>query len=174
VIDPIGEGFFMTDKAHGVQFKKGPQSQPQQMSWTDPAHHNAWLVKPNADGSVTSVSMNMFGNLSPQPISVHPNGYAALAYLAAGKGCGKVVRLDAKSCPAVWNELRLWHDANQDGIAQPGELLGLDEAGVNGISLEYHADSYIDQFGNQFFYQSQIYDAANGPHNRCYDVVLVL
>lgn len=83
VIDTTGEGFFLTDLAHGVQFRRGPASTPEQFSWTDPAHHNAWLVRPNVDGSVTSLSMNMFGNLSPQPQSSSPNGYAALAYWAS-------------------------------------------------------------------------------------------
>ena len=176
VIDVTGEGFFLTDVAHGVSFRRGPESAPQQFSWTDPAHHNAWLVKPNADGSVTSMSMNMFGNLSPQPKSSTPNGYLALAYWASQEGCGDLTgkKLDAKSCPAVWSALRLWHDANQDGIAQSGELQSLDDAGITGISLNYHDNRYIDQFGNQFFYRAQIWDVdGNDGNNRCYDVFLM-
>lgn len=45
MIDTTGEGFFLTDLQHGVQFRRGPTSALDQFSWTDPAHHNAWLVR---------------------------------------------------------------------------------------------------------------------------------
>jgi hypothetical protein len=174
VIDPTGEGFWLTDKQHGVQFRKNQNSPLQQMSWTDPEHHNAWLVKPNADGSVTSLALNMFGNLSPQPPSDEPNGYLALAYWAAQEGCGQISRLDSSTCPAVWTQLRLWQDSNQDGVAQPKELHTLEALGVLGISLEYHESQRIDQYGNQFRYAAPIYDAAGEENERCYDVFLVM
>lgn len=161
----------MTDVAHGVSFKKGPASTPQQMAWTDPVHHTAFLVRPNADGSVTSISMNMFGNVSPQPTSAKPNGYAALAYWASQEGCGEIDKLDAKMCPVVWSGLRLWHDANQDGVAQSGELQTLGDAGIYGISLNPHESQYIDQYGNLFWFRSQIW--SGGGDNRSYDVFLL-
>ena len=173
VIDVTGEGFFMTDLAHGVAIKKGPDSATAtRMAWTDPAHHNAWLVRPNADGSVTSISGNMFGNVSPQPQSSSPNGYAALAYWASQEGCGALKKLD-KSC-SVWPELRLWHDANQNGVVDSGELRTLDEAGITAIGLGDHLSKYVDQFGNLFEYRAQIWDMAGNSNNRSYDVFLVI
>ena len=172
VIDPTGEGFFLTSKQNGVQFRKESGGPLQQMSWTDPAHHNAWLVRPNADGSVTSLAANMFGNLSPQPTSREPNGYSALAYWAQQEGCGKISWLDFTSCPAVWQQLKLWHDGNQDGVAQPEELQTLEAAGVSSISLEYHENNYIDAYGNQFRFEAKIRDAAGHQADRCYDVFL--
>lgn len=174
VIDVTGEGFFMTDFAHGVQFRRGPASPLEQFSWTDPAHHNAWLVRPNPDGSVTSMSMNMFGNLSPQaPPSSSPNGYSALAYWAANAGCGELKKLDANACPEVWKSLMLWHDANQNGIAEPGELVTLQDAGLYGISLDYHESQYVDAYGNMFEYRAQDWDSSANANNRSYDVFLV-
>ena len=172
VIDPTGEGFFLTDKAHGVHFRTTSESALQEMSWTDPAHHNAWLVRPNADGSVSSLEANMFGNLSPQPASDEPNGYAALGFWAQEQGCGKVTHLDATTCPVVWGELRLWQDGNQDGVAQPEELHTLEALGVHGISLQYREKAWVDQYGNQFRYVSQV-DEAAGENERSYDVFLI-
>jgi hypothetical protein len=169
-----GEGFFLTDAANGVQFKKGPLSSPVQMAWTDPAHHNAFLVRPNPDGSVTSISMNMFGNVSPQPASTTPNGYRALAYWASQEGCGSIKQLDAKTCPTVWNALGAWHDANQDGIAQAEEIQTLDSAGIDRISLNYHESRHVDQYGNLFRYTSEILEDSAAQENRCYDVFLVV
>lgn len=36
---------------------------------------------------------------------------------------------------ARWNEFRVWQDANQNGIADAGELLTMDQAGINLINL---------------------------------------
>lgn len=153
VIDTTGEGFWLTDAQHGVAFHEEADGSLQQMSWTDPAHHNAWLVRPNPDGSMTSLAENMFGNLSPQPTSVHPNGYAALAYLMEQEGCGnKFTRLDSNNGPVVWNELRLWQDGNQDGVAQSEELHTLTDLGVYAISLQFHESDHTDQYGNGFRY----------------------
>lgn len=115
----------------------------------------------------------MFGNLSPQPQSSEPNGYSALAYWASQEGCGNEEKLDAQSCPAVWGALRLWHEANQDGVAQPGEIQTLEDANVSGISLKFEESKYIDQYGNMFAFRSRIWDAAGNEANRCYDVFLV-
>jgi hypothetical protein len=176
VIDVTGEGFFLTDNEHGVQFREHSDGPLMQMSWTDPAHHNAWLVRPNADGSVTSLAENFFGDLAPQAPSTNPNGFLALGYWMGQAGCGSgLSRLDSTNCPAVWNKLRLWQDANQDGVAQPGELHTLTELGVYAISLRYHVLSRTDQYGNTFRYASHLWDATGADHdNRCYDVFLLL
>lgn len=142
------------------------------MSWTDPAYHNAWLVRPNPDGSVTSLAANMFGNLSPQPPSPDKNGYRALAYWAEQAGCGVLAQLDAANCPPVWAALRLWTDTNHDGIAQPDELHMLDALGVRQISLRFHESRWVDEYGNQFRYVAGIEDAAGPKDTRCYDVFL--
>lgn len=171
VIDTAGEGFHLTDPAPGVLFRARDRSAPIQMSWTDPAYQNAWLARPNAEGAITSLE-NLFGNFTPQPKSDHPNGYLALAYWAAQEGCGTLDHLDARNCVAVWNRLRLWTDANQDGIAQPQELHSLEALGVKRISLSYHQSRRVDEYGNEFRYAAPIEDEAGSKDNRCYDVFL--
>lgn len=172
IIDPTGEGFWLTNKQNGVQFREVANAPSIQMSWTDPAHHNTWLVRPNADGSVTNLANNLFGNLSPQPTSDNPNGYSALAYWAEQEGCGTVETLAA--CPVVWKQLRLWHDTNQDGIAQPDELSTLDALGVRDISLKYHTSGHTDEYGNVFRYAAAIYDDTGEKNSRSYDVFLIV
>jgi hypothetical protein len=174
VIDPLGEGFHLTSLESGVTFKKEPDGPTMRMSWTDPAYHNAWLVRPNPDGSVTSLADNMFGNLSPQPPSQDPNGYLALAYWGQQLGCSLEDGVDAATCPAMWQKLRLWTDTNQDGIAQPKELHTLDSLGVQRISLAFHESRRVDQYGNRFRYASTIVDELGRKDDRTYDVFLVV
>lgn len=172
VIDVAGEGFHLTSADDGVPFRlHSSDTNETEMAWTDPKFKNAWLVRPNPDGSVTSLAANMFGNLSPQPLSNYPNGYLALAYAAQQLGCTVSERLDEQVCPALWHQLKLWTDLNHDGIAEPSELATLDAKDIHYISLHYKQTLYTDAYGNTFRYAAAISDSTND--HRCYDVFLM-
>jgi len=165
VIDAAGEGFHLTSAAHGVLFRERVTSPELQMSWTDPAYHNGWLTLPR-DGKVEALS-ELFGNFTPQPPSDDPNGFRALAvYDLNHDGV-----IDAQD--AIYSKLRVWIDANHDGVAQPEELHTLAELSVERISLDYHESRRTDEYGNQFRYVAGIEDAAGKRDNRTYDVFLV-
>jgi hypothetical protein len=124
------------------------------MGWTAPGANNAFLALPGADGLVHN-GKQLFGNFTPQPASKYPNGFAALAVydLPANGGNGDGV-IDARD--AIFQSLRLWIDANHDGIATLDELHTLPSLGVTSISLNYKADQRTDQFGNVFRYRAQV------------------
>jgi hypothetical protein len=140
--------------AGGVTFDISGTGHPIQMGWTAAASDNALLALPGADGLVHN-GKQLFGNFTPQPASSSPNGFAALAVynLPANGGNGNGL---IDSGDAIFPSLRLWIDANHDGISQPEELHTLPSLGVNSISLNYKADRRIDQYGNVFHYRSQV------------------
>jgi hypothetical protein len=123
------------------------------MGWTAGAN-NAFLALPGADGLVHN-GKQLFGNFTPQPPSATPNGFAALAVYDdpknGGNGDGVIDSRDA-----VFASLRLWVDANHDGIAQANEMFTLPSLGVNSISLNYKPDQRTDQWGNVFHYRAQV------------------
>lgn len=151
LIDVSGHGFSLTSAASGVMFNMSG-SGPIQLAWTAPGADNAFLALPGPDGLVHT-GKELFGNFTPQPASTTPNGFAALAVydLPANGGNGDGI-IDARD--AVFNSLRLWIDANHDGISQPEELYTLPSLGVNSISLNYQADMRTDQYGNLFRYRA--------------------
>ena len=124
----------------------------------------------NGNGKIDS-GAELFGNLTPQPPSANPNGYAALAVFDdpanGGNGNGMIDPGDR-----IFDKLLVWIDGNHDGISQPSELHSLRDVGVSIISLHYSLSQYVDPFGNRFQYRAQILDEAGVAHDRCYDVFL--
>jgi len=174
IIDTDGTGFHLTSAAQGVRFDIKGDGKPIQVAWTALGSQNAWLALPDSNGQVTS-GKQLFGNVTPQPPSLNPNGFLALAVYDqpdhGGNGDGVIDSRDA-----IWPQLRLWIDSNHDGIAQPGELHTLSSLGVTSLSLIYKLSKFTDRYGNQFRYKAMVNpwgDPPGDPVNRLmYDVFL--
>jgi hypothetical protein len=174
ILDIDGKGFNLTSAAGGVLFDIAGTGHPIQMGWTAPGANNAFLALPGADGLVHN-GKQLFGNFTPQPPSKNPNGFAALAVydLPANGGNGDGV-IDSRD--AIFSSLRLWMDANHDGICQPEELHTLPSLGVNSISLHYTLSRKVDQYGNVFRYRDAVNpDDPDASHvdRKAYDVFFV-
>lgn len=158
IIDTANEGFQLTNAADGVDTEMVIPGHRPRFGWTKRGSHNAFLW---LDG-------HLFGNYTEQPLSDNPNGFAALAaYDSNGDGI-----IDAKD--PVYTQLRLWIDANHDGVVQPNELSTLPSLGVNAISLRYKTDKYVDEFGNHFRYRGSLRAAASNVDHTVYDVFLTI
>jgi hypothetical protein len=155
IVDLAGTGFRLTSAQNGVQFDIAGTGSPVQIAWTSSDTQNAFLVLDRDGNGTIDNGKEMFGNFTPQPPSAHPNGFLALAEFdkASNGGNGDGV-IDVKD--AIFPSLRLWVDANHDGISQPDELHKLADVGVFSISLKYKEARRMDQFGNQFRYRGKI------------------
>lgn len=154
IIDVSGNGYHLTNVADGVVFDISGTGHPVQIAWTAPGSDNAFLALPGSDGLVHS-GKELFGNFTPQPPSSDPNGFRALAVydLPENGGNGDGV-IDARD--KIFSSLRLWIDANHDGISQPEELHTLPSMGVYSISLNYWLSRKSDQWGNLFRYRGDV------------------
>jgi hypothetical protein len=174
ILDLSGKGFDLTSAQGGVMFDISGTGNPVQIAWTASGAANAFLALPGIDGLVHD-GKELFGNFTPQPPSDHPNGFAALAVydLPANGGNGDGV-IDSRD--AIFASLRLWIDANHDGICQPDELHTLPSMGVNSISLKYGLSRKEDQFGNVFRYRARVNPDdpdASRVDRKAYDVFFV-
>jgi hypothetical protein len=170
VIDLAGNGFSLTSAANGVMFDIGATGTPVKISWTAPGAANAFLVLDRNGNGVIDNGTELFGNITPQPASAHPNGFLALAqYDSNGDGV-----IDASD--PIYSQLRLWIDANHDGISQPEELHTLPEMGVYSINLDYSLSMRTDEFGNLFRYKAKVNAGQPGASDvgkKAYDVFFV-
>src|SRR5206468_3127458 len=78
IVDVTGDGFSLTDAEHGVTFDITNDGIPIHMAWTANAN-NAFLALDRNGSSTITNGAELFGNFTSQPVSAHPNGFAALA-----------------------------------------------------------------------------------------------
>jgi Ca2+-binding EF-hand superfamily protein len=165
-----GNGFSLTSPANGVRFDIAATGSPMQISWTAPGAANAFLVLDRNGNGVIDNGSELFGNITPQAASAHPNGFLALAqYDANGDGV-----IDASD--PVYSQLRLWIDTNHDGVSQAEELHTLSEMGVFSISLDYSLSMRTDEYGNVFRFKAKVNAGMRGASDvgkKAYDVFFV-
>jgi len=161
----------MTGVSGGVIFDISGTGHPIQISWTAAESAAGFLVLDrNGDGLINN-GTELFGNFTQQPPSQHPNGFLALAEFDkpenGGNADGVIDRRDA-----VFSNLRIWIDANHNGVSEPNELQTMDQAGITAIDLTYLSDYRKDQYGNLFRYRGRIYHQ-DGKPRWAYDVFLM-
>jgi hypothetical protein len=155
LVDVSGDGFRLTDSAGGVDR--------------------------DGDGLIGK-GAEMFGNFTYQPHAPaggERQGFLGLAEFdlpagsdnggMGGNGDGVIDESDA-----VFASLRLWQDANHNGVSEPGELRTLPSLDVARLHLDYKESKRADEFGNRFLYRAKVDDAKGAKVGRwAWDVFLV-
>lgn len=190
IIDTDGTGFHLTSVQDGVVFGFCG-TRAKRHAWTESGSTNAFLfldrdrngladIGPDASlfteadrNGVVDNGFELFGNCTPQSLHGRArNGFAALAVFDSpgygGNGDGTIDKYDK-----VFPQLRVWVDANHDGVSQQTEVFTLDQVGVEAIFLNYKEMRREDGNGNELRYRARI-RLANAPNNDhwAYDVIL--
>jgi hypothetical protein len=160
IVDIAGNGFSLTNKANGVRFDLNGFGSAEQIPWTALGSDDAWLALDRDGNGIVQNGRELFGNYTPQPPVPERNGFLALAVFddpaAGGNGDSWIDRDDS-----VFGELRLWRDANHDGVSQASELRTLSATGIRRLSLDYRESLRSDRWGNWFRYGAKVVDGRN-------------
>ena len=130
------------------------------------------MLDRNGNGTIDN-GMELFGDITFQPNSPAMNGFFALRVfdrsILGGNNDGMITSGDA-----IFNSLRLWQDANHNGVSEPTELASLTALSIQSISLDFRESLRRDRHGNVFRYRSRVYGAGSSDLGRwAYDVILV-
>ncbi len=187
-LDPVvvsldGSLFPMTNAAGGVRFDFFNSGKPVKVSWTAAGAKVGWLVMDRTGSGAITNGSQLFSNVMPQPAMPDKRlGFIALAQWdkpsMGGNGDGQITSKDW-----VFSRLRVWTDLNHNGISDPGELLTMQQAGIQAISAHYLPDNWTDSYGNRFQNRAQIswtssrpgkgQGSGGGRDQWAYDVVLL-
>ncbi len=176
VIDVLGNGINLTNADNGVVFDLNGDGITEQISWTSSGSEDAWLVLDRNGNGVVDDGKELFGDNTPQPVptgDVKKNGFLALAVFDkpenGGDSNGKISQADA-----IFTSLRLWQDANHNGISEANELQSMADVGLKSIDLDYQQSRRHDEHGNAFRYRAKVRDTQDAQLGRwAWDVYLI-
>lgn len=111
---------------------------------------DGFLVLPNEDGEVLS-SKQLFSNQTEVNGQTYANGFEALKVLA-GKNCSsdEVTQKYVGPWDEAYETLKIWVDANRNGVSEEGEIKSLKESQVAALNpCFFNHEKAEDGFGNR-------------------------
>ena len=156
VLDLNNNGILSQSIASDVHFDLFATGQQIATGWTDPGDGFLVLDR-NHDGTINDGS-ELFGDATwLSDGNKASNGYEALAELDSN--------LDGQISNSDFNfaDLRVWTDANSNGLTDSGELLSLQDMGIASLDLQATSTSFKDN-GNSVGLVSSYQDREGNSH----------
>jgi hypothetical protein len=148
VFDLNGDGVNTTGMEQAVWFDVAGDGTAEQVGWTNPETMEAflWLDLNHKDRVENGSELFGIGTVMPDGTKAR-GGFEALAsYDERVRGGNRDGSIDASD--EVWQHLRLWIDADHDGVCDPNETAPIARYGVAAIDLRSVEMNAFDGAGN--------------------------
>lgn len=141
ILDLDGDGVETIGTNSGVYFDHANDGFKENTGWV--GKDDGLLVRDiNGNGQIDN-GTELFGNNS-----VLSNGKKAKNGFEALKDLDSNQDYVFDQNDAAWNEVKVWKDSNSNGIVDEGELLTMEQAGVDHIRLTDKTKNQTDEFDN--------------------------
>ena len=162
VIDLDGDGVETTTEENGVYFDHDNNGFAEKTAWV--GKDDGLLVRDINNNGQIDDGTELFGNNS-----VLSNGQKAANGFEALKDLDSNEDGIFNNSDTAWNQIKVWKDANSNGIVDEGELLTLEQANISSINLAYQNQSNEDINGNAHK-QTATYTKTDGSTSTITDV----
>ena len=162
ILDLDGDGAESVSAEDGVYFDFDNNGFAEKIGWVN-ADDGLLVRDINRNGIIDNGS-ELMGDLTQLADGTNAqNGFEALASFDLN-GDGIIDNQDA-----IFSELRIWIDKNQNGITDTGELNNLSELGIEGINVNYNTVAAKMENGNTYT-QKGSYIKSDGSVGEMVDV----
>lgn len=156
VLDLDGDGVEFVSSAAGVRFDYDGDGRAELTAWVGP-DDGLLVLDRNGDGQITNGSELVFAD----------KGLTDLQGLAAKHDSNGDGQFDASD--ADYGKFGVWHDANGNGVTDPGELQTLAETGIASIGLVSDNRGYVTADGQVIVRGEALYLRSDGSSGRLAD-----
>ena len=165
IFDLNGDGVKTVSVADGVHFDFDKNGFSEKIGWV--SAEDGLLVRDlNNDGKISS-GRELMGDLTElSENSVASNGFQAIGYYDENRD-GVI-----NSNDAIYSELKIWQDKNQNGTVDDEELMTLSQVGIESINVSYDYINETDENGNSHS-QKGSYTRTDGTTGEIEDVWFV-
>jgi hypothetical protein len=149
VIDLGNNGISLGQAGVGVYFDVDADGVRDHVQWVRRGGDEGFLALDRSGNGVIDDGAELFGVGTPMLLEGRnaPNGFVGLAQYDSrqlgGNDDGLITEADA-----IWPQLRIWVDANADGLSTPGEMRTLKTSGLTALETIPKVRKYVDAAGN--------------------------
>jgi hypothetical protein len=138
----------LANLANGVRFDLNADGHAERTAWTRPGSGVAFLALDRNGNGMIDDGRELFGNFT---VAGAANGFIALKMLSDQANPGQSLG-DVSAGNALYEQLLLWEDANQNGISDAGELSKF-SSHFTSAGLWYQPLGRRDGDGNKFLFK---------------------
>jgi hypothetical protein len=149
VIDTARDGVDLGKPGVGVRFDVDADGARDHVQWVRPGGDEGFLAMDRSGNGLVDDGAELFGVGTPLVLGGRnaPNGFVGLAQYDArelgGNDDGFITAADA-----IWPQLRIWLDANADGVSTSDEMRTLASFGLTALETIPKIRKRVDEAGN--------------------------